>query len=687
MKNHSVAAGFDYTLNTTTVLDFRFGFYQYKVNVLQFDFGTSGAADAGIPGLNFDDTFTSGLPSIFVGGNNTSGPGDFEFGAGLEVNRCNCPLDQDEKQWQVVSNLTKLMGNHTVKFGFDIRRAYNLRVPSDAHRSGELTFSENRTIGPNGGGLGLATFLLGDVTLLPALRRAPARTPASGSGATSTTCRTPGAPTSKLTINAGLRADIYNPQTVNEAGNGGWLDINTGEIRVGGVGDIDLAGNVENKINWAPRLGLSYQINEKTVIRAGYGRSYDTGVFGSIFGHAVTQNLPVLSIQKLNAPNNFDSVFNLAQGPSAPVFAQPGPNGRFPLPNGVVRAPAARQAERARPRRLERHRPAPALEHDVGRAGLRGQPQQPRVHRQRPGRELQRPDPRGLPHPEHEPAASLLRGPDPGSAARRPGRLRKLRRGLRLDPGSRLLLQLRKDRLPVPPGQDHAALRQRLVAARPLHLPEGEEQRRQLLLHRPRPQLRARTGSTATTTSWCPRIAELPFGKGKRYASDATGFRKRSSAGGRSTRTSTSRAACPSTWATPARAATGTWGQTVRISSATPTGRRPRTQWFNATPIGEAGSAFGRPARGTFGNMERNSLTGPGFWNVDASLFKRFRVTKSSDLEFRIEVVNLFNHVNLGQPDNTVGTATDPRPNAGRITSTAAQNQMRNLQFGLRFQF
>ena len=55
---------------------------------------------------------------------------------------------------------------------------------------------------------------------------------------------------------------------------------------MGGVGDIDLAGNVENKINWAPRLGASYQINEKTVIRAGYGRSYDIGVFGSIFGHA-----------------------------------------------------------------------------------------------------------------------------------------------------------------------------------------------------------------------------------------------------------------------------------------------------------------------------------------------------------------------------------------------------------------
>ena len=46
-----------------------------------------------------------------------------------------------------------------------MRRAYNLRVPSDNHRSGELYFSENRTASPTlGGGLGLATFLIGDVT-------------------------------------------------------------------------------------------------------------------------------------------------------------------------------------------------------------------------------------------------------------------------------------------------------------------------------------------------------------------------------------------------------------------------------------------------------------------------------------------------------------------------------------------
>ena len=137
-----------------------------------------------------------------------------------------------------------------------MRRAYNLRVPSDAHRSGELDFNERRH--------GRA-------------RRAAAWAwPPSCSATCRGCCRYVSTSTDarerqwrhfyyvqdtwratpKLTFNYGLRADIINPQTVNEAGNGGWLDVNTGEIRVGGVGDVDLAGNIENKINWAPRLGV-----------------------------------------------------------------------------------------------------------------------------------------------------------------------------------------------------------------------------------------------------------------------------------------------------------------------------------------------------------------------------------------------------------------------------------------------
>ena len=72
----------------------------------------------------------------------------FNAGSGLGVNRCNCPLDQDESQWQMVGNVTKIWSDHTIKFGVDVRRAHNLRVPSDSHRSGELTFNTDRTARP-----------------------------------------------------------------------------------------------------------------------------------------------------------------------------------------------------------------------------------------------------------------------------------------------------------------------------------------------------------------------------------------------------------------------------------------------------------------------------------------------------------------------------------------------------------
>ena len=111
--------------------------------------------------------------------------------------------------------------------------------------------------------------------------------------------------------------------------------------------------------------------------------------------------------------------------------------------------------------------------------------------------------------------------------------------------------------------------------------------------------------------------------------------------------------------------------------------------WFNAAAIGEPGSAFGRPAIGTFGNLERNALRGPGYWRTDASLFKNFTLSGDRRLELRFEAVNIFNHVNLGFPDAEVGVPGTPNPNAGRISETAFGNgdPQRNFQFGLRFVF
>jgi hypothetical protein len=110
-----------------------------------------------------------------------------------------------------------------------------------------------------------------------------------------------------------------------------------------------------------------------------------------------------------------------------------------------------------------------------------------------------------------------------------------------------------------------------------------------------------------------------------------------------------------------------------------PEGNRDQFNWFKVG-IG-SGTPWAKAASGQFGNVGRNTLRGPHYFNTDASLFKKFQISESKRIEFRIESFNLFNHVNLGQPDACV----DCGSNAGRINGLAAGAQMRQFQFGLRF--
>jgi hypothetical protein len=674
VKNHSVALGADYTINTTTVLDVRLGFFKYGVDVLPNDFGTTPAADAGIPGLNNDNTFSSGLPFFEL----NDGTAQMRFGSGLDAGRCNCPLSEHEKQFQIVSNLTKVLGNHTVKFGADVRRALNLRVPSDAHRSGQLYFNGNGTRGPDGGGMGLATFLLGDTQSFR-------RYVSSSTDARERQWREffyvqdTWRANNKLTLNYGLRADIINPQTVNEPGNGGWLDIATGEIRVGGVGDVDLGGNVKNKVNWAPRLGITYQINPKTVIRAGYGRSYDIGVFGSTFGHAVTQNLPVLAVQELNPPNNFDTVFNLGQGPPAPTFPDVPSNGRFPLPNGVFARllPDEQNLSHVDAYNVTLQREiTPSLAAEIAYVGNRGKG----FFGDNPATNTNQPTLAGF--------GTLNQNQRRPFFAGNVQTVDGLSGAYGWTQGIDYFSNTGESRY----NAFQAKLTRRFTAGY------------SILAHYTFQKAKNNSGDyffidpnvnygpadfIRTHVFVVAANAELPFGKGRKWMSDATGLKQAIFGGWQLNTNVVVQSGIPFNIEYRGAGAdrdTGPNRPNLVGDIGAGSGDGITTPYFNVTPIGTPGSAFERPAAGTFGNLPRNEARGPGFWNVDASLFKRFDI-KSADLEFRIEAQNVFNHVNLGQPDGTVGIPGNDNPNAGRITGTAANAVQRNLQFALRLQF
>ena len=71
-------------------------------------------------------------------------------------------------------------------------------------------------------------------------------------------------------------------------------------------------------------------------------------------------------------------------------------------------------------------------------------------------------------------------------------------------------------------------------------------------------------------------------------------------------------------------------------------------------------AAFATPKPGTFGNLERNSIHGPGSRQVDLVIAKRFDIGKGPNFEFRTEVFNLFNTTNFANP---VGTLPNALPN------------------------
>ncbi len=180
-------------------------------------------------------------------------------------------------------------------------------------------------------------------------------------------------------------------------------------------------------------------------------------------------------------------------------------------------------------------------------------------------------------------------------------------------------------------------------------------------------------------------LYELPFGKGKRYLNQAvasavlggwelssivtisSGFPRTVSTGGALDRANIGRGADrPNTTGAPANL---------------PRGQRNPQRWFNT-------DAFVLEPAGTFGNVGRNTVIGPGILAWDFATLKNFRFTESKELQFRFEAFNFPNHPIWGDPDacGCFNAQTGlPSLSFGTITST--RRPMRELQFGLKFIF
>ena len=98
-------------------------------------------------------------------------------------------------------------------------------------------------------------------------------------------------------------------------------------------------------------------------------------------------------------------------------------------------------------------------------------------------------------------------------------------------------------------------------------------------------------------------------------------------------------------------------------------------------------NAFLPPATGTYGNVRRDSLTGPGLDELDFSAAKNTALTERLHLQFRAEFFNLVNHTNLLTPNEVVYTSATSgiSPTAGVVTATSTTS--RQIQFGAKLLF
>ena len=320
--DNTYSTGLNYTKawSNTLVMEARGGMNYFRNQALSGGDGLTTAADVGIRGANIDD-WSSGITSMDIG-NNMSSP-MVGFSGSL-------PWDRSERTVQFASVFTKVAGNHTIKFGEDFRhtRDFLLQTQDNGGPRGQFQFRANQTAIPTdaaataGFANGFASFLLDVPSLVQ--RDLKVTDPGVRFWAFFTFLQDKWAVSPKLTIDLGLRHEYYTPFVgLSDQGGLSNYDPTTNTLQVAGYGDVNGSVGVKSYLkNFGPRAGASYRLDEKTVLRGGYGVS--TLPFPD---NSYVYNFPVKQNNVFSAPNNFAPAGSMQAGFPAPVFVQIPSNG------------------------------------------------------------------------------------------------------------------------------------------------------------------------------------------------------------------------------------------------------------------------------------------------------------------------------------------------------------------------
>jgi Carboxypeptidase regulatory-like domain/TonB dependent receptor len=259
----------------TLLMEIRAGVDHYRNVANNTDRGQTAKAEIGvdIPGANLGDLNTSGMPCIILLGNN----GDNCL-AGYSAS---LPWIRGETNLNIANNWTKVRGNHTFKWGVDYHRLRDdLAQWQDQNPRGRFRFNNNVTslkaaspTATNDQTNPVAAFLL-DVPN-DAGRDVPLNAKAFRGNELFAYAADKWQVSQKLTLDLGLRWEFYPPFTPRRAGAFSNFDPATKNLIIAGVGgNPPDVGRATNYHDFAPRIGIAYRLTEKTVVRGGFALSY-----------------------------------------------------------------------------------------------------------------------------------------------------------------------------------------------------------------------------------------------------------------------------------------------------------------------------------------------------------------------------------------------------------------------------
>ena len=647
----STAMTWTRVVSSRTVMDIRGGLNYYRNITSTQGNGLTTSSDVGIPGANIDE-FTSGVSQINING--YSGPV-----LGFSASQ---PWDRWEKTWNLAGSVTRMMNTHTVKVGGEFRKNTDMLLQTqDAGGSrGNFGFTASGTANPADTGSttsnanSFASFLLDwPNTVQRDLKVFD--TPGTKHFGISSFIQDKWQVRSNLTADIGLRWEYYTPlQGIAGKGSLANYDPSTHTIQVAGYGNIDEALNVKSDFkHFAPRTGISWRPDEKSVVRAGYGAS--TIPFPD---NRYAFNYPVKQNYNGSAVNGFQNAGTMAAGFPAPALLDIPDTGIVPIAGTALQnatldvIPAGLHEATLHSWNVAYQRQLPfLLTADIAYVGNRSNDLVMDI-------DLNASTIYNVGNAGRPQFAQFNRT---GTSRERSNEGRSKYNGLQMKIDRRFRQGFSvTNSYTISRSMD--LVNENGTISTPIDF-SGSWGRSNF----------DRTHNYALTT-----IYDLPVGPGRKWMTEGLGGKI---LGG---------------WQLSALFVAQS-GVPLSITASGTALNTPGTTAYadlngSNTVLGGLGAGllyfdpkvYAQPATGTQGNMVRNSgPEGPGFWQLDGALFKRFAISGSKYAEFRVDAFNVTNSVRWGNPNT--GYSAAQGNTFGQITSVTGSQ--RSFRFGGRFSF